>query len=251
MALPDPSLKWPIALAGVAMVADAEGCRLRAYRCPAGVPTIGWGATEGVALGMVWTQAQADQRLCDDLTATTFKVMAMLKEPADPNQLAALVSFAYNVGEGALAKSTVLKAHNARDYAAAARAFGLWNKATVGGVLTVLPGLTARRAAEAALYLKAEPDAPVASMPQAIAPESTMVASPIAQSGAATIGAGALVILGQAKETLGPVGESLKWAKGLLADLGLQTEWMLPAVLLGVGSVIVWQRLKQRSGGWA
>lgn len=65
------------------------------------------------------------------------------------NQLGALVSFAYNLGSGALAKSTLLKKHLAADYAGAAKEFARWTKG--GG--KVLPGLVKRRAAEATLYL--------------------------------------------------------------------------------------------------
>ena len=43
--LPNPSLAWPIVMAGVALIAQAETCRLKAYRCPAGVWTCGWGET--------------------------------------------------------------------------------------------------------------------------------------------------------------------------------------------------------------
>ena len=66
--LPDPGLSWPIHWDAVQLIARAESCRLRAYRCPAGIPTIGWGETEGVRLGMVWTQEEADRRFCESLT---------------------------------------------------------------------------------------------------------------------------------------------------------------------------------------
>ena len=68
MLLPDSSLAWPIPMEAVALIAEIEGCRLRAYKCPAAVWTIGWGETDGVQPGDTCTQAQADQWLCDDLT---------------------------------------------------------------------------------------------------------------------------------------------------------------------------------------
>jgi hypothetical protein len=80
-----------------------------------------------------------------------------------------------------------LRPQNRGDHAAAARAFGLWNKARVNGKLTELRGLTSRRAAEAALYLRPSDGKP-APMPQAVAPESRIAASPIATVIAAKIG---------------------------------------------------------------
>lgn len=71
------------------------------------------------------------------------------KAKVSANQLGALVSFAYNLGIGALAKSTLLKKHLAGDYTGAAREFPKWK---FGGG-RVLPGLVKRRAAEVALYL--------------------------------------------------------------------------------------------------
>ena len=59
--LPDPALPWPLPLPAVALIAEREGCRLRAYRCPAGVWTCGWGETSGVTPETVWDQAEADR----------------------------------------------------------------------------------------------------------------------------------------------------------------------------------------------
>lgn len=254
MKLPNPNLPWPIPMAAVAIIAESEGCRLRTYRCPVGILTIGWGETDTdkARPGATCTQAQADEWLLADLQTRTIQVQALLKQHADPNQLGALVSLAYNIGVAALAGSTVLKRHNAGDFDAAARAFGLWDKGRVKGKLKVLPGLTSRRAAEAALYLKPEPDALPERMPQAVAAESNIAASPIAQSGAVTVGAGAVAMLQQAGEHAGPVGAALEQAKGIVVGtLGVPPEWFLPVVLVAVGAVVVWQRLRQRAGGWA
>lgn len=250
--LPDPNLAWPLCFAAVALIAEKEGCRLRAYKCPAGIPTIGWGETEGVAMGMVWTQRQADEALCASLGKRVAQITSVLTEHAEPNQLGAMASLQYNIGQAAFAKSTVLKAHNAGDFQAAARAFGLWNKAKVGGTLTVLAGLTARRAAEAALYLKPEPDAPAEPMAQAVAAESSLAVSPIAQGGAVTAGAGAFSIVAMAGEQLGSVGSVAKQAREVSVDtLGIPSDWFLPALLIVVGAVVMWHRYKQRAGGWA
>lgn len=249
--LPDPNLPWPICMEAVALIAEAEGCRLRAYLCPAGVPTIGWGETDGVRMGMVWTQQEADRRFCESLASYTADVRRLLTGWTTDEQLGAMVSLAYNIGPGAFGKSTVLRQHNAGDADAAARAFGLWNKARVNGVLTELKGLTARRAAESALYLRPPAEEPHERMPQAVQPESSLAASPIARTGAAVGASGALV-------ALDGIGAHLDTARGLagkLGDLaslvGVPPQAFLAAALVAAGGALVWWRWKQRRGGWA
>lgn len=250
MRLPDPNLPWPIPMEAVALIAEFEGCRLKAYRCPAGVWTCGWGSTAGVTPATSWTQEQADQRFCDELTSFATQVQAMLTVAPSPAELGALVSLAYNIGLGAFGKSTVLKAHNRGDRAAAARAFGLWNKARVNSALTELAGLTRRRAAESALYLKEDHD-PI-TMPQAVEPESSIASSPIAKSGATVTAAGIVTAATQAQDQLGVVGSLLGKAKDVLVGtLGVPTEWFLPAILVIAGVIVVQWRAKQRRSGWA
>ena len=136
--------------AGVRLVQEFEGCKLDAYRCPAGIPTIGYGATgPDIRMGMTWTQEQADERLADDLSKFSDGVDRLVRVPLTGNQFAALVSFAYNVGLGALAGSTLLRKLNAGDYQGAADQLPRWNKG--GG--RVLSGLVRRRAAERELFL--------------------------------------------------------------------------------------------------
>ena len=150
--------------AGLDLIKSFEGLRLKAYRCPAGVPTIGYGATgPDVRIGMIWTEGQADARLVADVARFEQAVAKALTVPANENEFAAMVSLAFNIGTGAFARSSVLRRHNARDFAGAAEAILLWNKG--GG--RVLPGLVRRRKAERDLYLTAEamplpPDVPAA-----------------------------------------------------------------------------------------
>ncbi len=136
--------------AGLGLVKTFEGCKLTAYLCPAGVPTIGYGRTTGVKLGQKITQAQADAWVVSEYDEFEAKVRRIVTVPLTDNQLGALTSFAYNLGTGALASSTLLRLLNAGDYAGAAAQFGRWNKAGS----KVLAGLTKRRTAEAALFAK-------------------------------------------------------------------------------------------------
>lgn len=145
--------------AGAAIIKEFEGLRLTAYLCPAGVWTIGWGHTgPDVKPGLVITHERAEELFADDLQEFEAGV-ARLAPVASDNQFSALVSFAFNVGldedgdslaEG-LGDSTLLRKHNAGDFEGAAREFAKWNTAKGH----VLPGLSRRRAMEAALYRKA------------------------------------------------------------------------------------------------
>lgn len=251
---PDPSLPWPIPRAAVMLIAEHEqgpggGCALQAYRCPAGVPTIGWGETDGVRMGDVCTQAQADGWLLDDLTERARSVRALCSAEPTPNELGAFTSLAYNIGLGAFAKSTALRQHNAGNREAAARAIGLFDKARVNGVLTTLRGLTARRARETALYLTAEAAEP---LPQAVEAESKLAASPINRSAAVVGAAGVFEGLRQWAGDVGGLQDTLSKAKAVLVDtLGVPPEWVLPLVLVGAAALIVRWRLRQRSGGYA
>jgi lysozyme len=137
---------------GLALIKTFEGCKLKAYKCPAGVWTIGYGSTGAhVQPGMVMTQAEADTLLRKDLARFEDAVRRFAPR-ATQGQFDAMVSLAFNIGIAALQRSTVLRRHNAGDHEGAAAAFMMWNKA--GG--KVLNGLTRRRAAEANLYRSAQ-----------------------------------------------------------------------------------------------
>lgn len=142
----------PVCQAAVDLVKHFEGLYLKAYLCPAGVPTIGYGHTAGVKMGQTITADQADGLLASDLTDAAGRVDALVKVPLNDDQRGALSSFVFNLGAGSLQSSTLLKLLNAGDYAGAAGQFGRWVYATVNGKPTRLPGLVARRAAEAALF---------------------------------------------------------------------------------------------------
>lgn len=134
-----------------AIIREFEGLKLKAYLCPAKVPTIGYGSTgPDIKLGMVWTLDQAKARLERDVTKFAIGVEKLIgKTPTTQGQFDAMVSLAYNIGIGAFAKSSILANHNAKRPLNAAASFALWNKG--GG--KVLAGLVRRRKAEADLYL--------------------------------------------------------------------------------------------------
>jgi len=144
----------------IKLIQEFEGCATKqpdgsflAYPDPAtgGDPwTIGWGSTgPEIRKGVVWTQQQCDDRFAEHLDEFARKVSNLLGDtPTTQCQFDAMVSFAYNLGVGNLSSSTLLKKHRAGDYEGAAAEFARWNKAAG----KVLPGLTRRRTAEAALY---------------------------------------------------------------------------------------------------
>ncbi|MEM9807132.1 MAG: lysozyme [Cyanobacteria bacterium P01_D01_bin.56] len=134
---------------GVSLIKSFEGLRLRAYQDAVGVWTIGYGTTRGVKPGQEISEAQAESLLKTDLNRFERAVNQSVRIPINDNQFAALVSFTYNVGSGALKSSTLLKKLNRRDVYGASNEFLRWNRA--GG--RVLAGLTRRRKAERAMFL--------------------------------------------------------------------------------------------------
>lgn len=135
---------------GIDLIKRFEGCRLTAYRCPAGKPTIGYGHTAGVRMGQKITQAQADGFLRDDLAK--FERAVMKYDHVyhwNQNQFDALVSFSFNLGsiDGLTAKGK-------RTVEEISAAILKYNTAKVNGVRKVLSGLTERRKAERALFLQ-------------------------------------------------------------------------------------------------
>lgn len=138
---------------GLDLIKSFEGFSPRAYLCPAGVLTIGYGSTGShVKRGMQISEAEAVALLDQDLDRFE-NAVRQLAPNATQSQFDALVSFAFNCGVNNLKISSVLAAHKSGKHAVAAANFAKWNKARVEGVLKPLNGLTRRRAAEAKLYL--------------------------------------------------------------------------------------------------
>ncbi|WP_260928231.1 lysozyme [Novosphingobium sp. 9] len=132
---------------------DIGDGRVQAYPDPGtgSAPwTIGWGSTgPDIVKGTIWTRAQAQARFDAHVAEFVAGVDRLIgTAPTTQNQFDAMVSLAYNIGLTGFGQSTVLRKHKASDYAGAAAAFALWNKA--GG--RVMQGLVNRRAAEAKVY---------------------------------------------------------------------------------------------------
>ena len=160
--------------AGLDLIKSFEGIldgnpatsNLDPYLDPIGIWTIGWG--HAIVVGKDFlrgkenkakafalypgglTMAEAETLLRADVMDKCRDVDSLVKVSLNDNQYAAVVSFTFNLGVGNLKQSTLLKKLNAGDFAGAAKEFAKWNKA--GG--RVLAGLTRRRAAEAALFLR-------------------------------------------------------------------------------------------------
>lgn len=138
---------------GISLIKHFEGLSTKAYKCPEGVPTIGYGHTgKDVKLGMVITAQQAENLLRSDLGYFERSIEQALNAgeiEVTQGQFDALVCFAFNVGIGALLGSTLWRELQAGDYEGAADQFLRWTKS--GG--RELPGLVKRRRAERELFL--------------------------------------------------------------------------------------------------
>jgi lysozyme len=226
-----------------------------AYLCPAGVPTIGWGCTEGVRLGMRWTRKQADEAYLRELSKFEAGINRLVTVEMNQNEFDAMVSLAYNIGLGGkdrrgktvpgFSTSTVLTKLNRGDRTGAAAGFPLWNKG--GG--RVLNGLVRRRKAEADLFL--EPATPVEPeiMAQKVDPSREPVSN-TTKAVAAAAGGGAVAKGGEALITAPPaavtdtVANVDMWSKvGKAATTMADGLWKSPvfaASLFAVAIAVIW-----------
>ena len=137
------------------LIKKFEGLELKAYKCPASIVTIGWGSTmymDGtkIKMGDVVTDIEATKLLYWEVSNKA-KAIGLIN--INQNKFDALVSFAFNLGIGALRDSTLFKKVRMNSDDLTIRdEFMRWTKARVNGKLTELPGLVKRRKAEADLY---------------------------------------------------------------------------------------------------
>jgi lysozyme len=250
-----------ISSVGKNLIKSYEGCRLRAYLCPAGVWTIGYGSTgPHVYKGKVITKAEADALLDKDLVRFEKGVLQGVA-PAIPNQneFDAMVSLAFNIGVAAFKKSSIARQFKLGNKAKAANAFSLYVKG--GG--KVLPGLVRRRAEEKALFLTGAnlrtverhtsatktvkvPEASV--VPQA--PKSLAASREVIGGGVVGTGGVLQMINGFSTHDASEIKnglEDVKHEQGFIAKLYIPEIASFLVVLLS--GFIIWKRFKDRKEG--
>lgn len=221
--------------AGLDLIKEFEGWRSKAYKCPAGVWTIGYGHTSmagppAVKPGMTITREEGERILRNDLKAYEDGVKSAIKVPLNSNQFSACVSLCYNIGVGAFRKSSVARFCNAQQWKKAADAFSLWNKA--GG--KVLPGLTRRRAAEAALFMRNTVTSREEIRPEVDEPKGKpMIMSTTNIAATATAAAG---VAASAKDAV---------ENGKAIFSGLDLNLLLVAIIIAGAAWIIWERYKK------
>lgn len=233
---------------GLDLIKEQEGYHARlkdgsckAYLCPAGVWTCGWGCTEGVTANTQWTTEEATEALRREMGKHEANVHRLVTVPLTQGQFDALVSLCYNIGAGNLKKSNLLAHLNAGDYARAASHFADFKYAKVrgdtarhykvsDGTSVALAGLVTRRAAETQLFLES---AHVEAMPQQVEPPTSKMTTGESVAKVATpaaAGAGGLATLLQAPPDLSQVSAwktAATQAQELLA--WAMTNWKLSA----------------------
>ncbi len=240
--------------------------RYIAYQCPAKVWTIYAGCTEGVHEGMIVTEAEGKAMFRRELEKHEAAVRRLVTVDLTQPQFDALVSLSYNIGSGALGKSTLLKHLNKGDYARAASHFPDFKKA--GG--KVLKGLVRRRAAEAAMFVR--DDEPTEMVQRVDKPDTKLklgeTLAKVAAPAAAVSGTGAHVatrpaepakpapptkeVLAKTKERAKEVRETVEVAKdyaswGRDTVKAAQDNWMILApVAVILVAAMAWPKIRER-----
>ena len=134
---------------GIDLIKKFEGCKLKAYKCPAGKLTIGYGHTNNVRPDDVITEAQAVDLLLRDVLDCEGVINRLVTKTLNQGQFDACISFIFNLGAGNFQRSTLLRKINQGDFAGASREFSRWIYA--GG--KILNGLKKRREEEKQLFI--------------------------------------------------------------------------------------------------
>ena len=178
------SIPQSVSRSGIDLIQRFEGCSLKAYLCPAGKMTIGYGhvllphqdytlfppmdwhtlrriieqcqrsnqLTDEARMRLTITLVQVEQLLANDLKQVALFIRSVTQVDLNQHQFDALASFIFNVGQGNYARSTLRKKLHAGDFSGAAIEFGRWVYATKNGKKVKLNGLIKRRAAEVRLF---------------------------------------------------------------------------------------------------
>lgn len=145
--------------AGLDFITKWEGCVLKVYKDVAGLKTIGVGhlitpeEDAKYPMGTTITREQAMALLQTDVQKCVLAIQQNVTVKLNQNQFNALCSFLFNVGTGWITKGSVLAAVNERRWNDVPSALAQFSKAKINGVKQVVPGLAARRKAEANLFL--------------------------------------------------------------------------------------------------
>jgi len=228
--------------AGLATVKEFEGLRLKAYKCPAAVWTIGYGHTSAagnpiVTPDLVITKEEAEETLARDMEQYEEGVHKYVKVDLTQGQFDALVDFAYNAGVGALQKSTLLKKVNAGKFDEVPAEFMKWTKG--GG--KELPGLVRRRRAEVKLWRGLDTEKPISVDEARAEPDKPKASKSITQSkeANAAVAAGGLGTIAVVQEVMPMVREG-----GDLLGSFSPTILILFVIIAAAGAV--WYFRKQR-----
>jgi GH24 family phage-related lysozyme (muramidase) len=228
--------------AGIRHIREFEGERLKAYKCSAGVWTIGVGHTSAagspsVTEGMTITAAESATILARDLAAFELGVERMLEVEVSQAQFDVLVSFAFNCGLGALKKSTLLKRVNEGNFDAVPAELMKWTRA--GG--KEVAGLVRRRRAEAKLWRGIDTEQPVDILEARLKPEKPKPARSITQSREANTAAaaGGLGTIALAQEVIPLVKETGNFIEAMTPTVAI-------LVVIIVAAVAIWWFRKQR-----
>ena len=227
---------------GLALVKEFEGLRLKAYKCPALVWTIGYGHTSSAGAPIVTsdleiTRDEAEEVLKRDMGQYEDGVRKLVTIGITQGQFDALVDFAYNAGVGALQKSTLLKRVNAGKFDEVPAEFMKWTKG--GG--KELPGLVRRRRAEVKLWRGMDTEKPVCNDEARAEPDQPKASKKITQSkeANAAVVAGGLGTVAVVREVMPMVKEG----GDLLGSLS-PTILILFVIIAAAGAV--WYFRKQR-----
>jgi lysozyme len=231
--------------AGRRFIESWEGFSADAYLCPAGVWTIGYGHTEGVRRGQRISRPEASAMLANDLVSFGHEVSRLIGDAhTEQQEFDAMASLTFNIGVGGFARSTVLRHHKRGDKQAAARAFGLWNMAVIGGVKQAVPGLTRRRAAETGMYLtsdevtsRIQPLVASDHLPEQVAPEEIPQAIAAPNEGILTsktvigVGIGGASTVASLADQLGNLSYATSSANSIGYSVSLMVKTFGPIVL--------------------
>ena len=220
----------------------------KAYLCPAGVWTVGYGCTEGITANTHWTREEAEDGLRREMAKHEGNVHKLVSVPLTQGQFDALVSLCYNIGAGNLKKSNLLRHLNTGDYARAASHFADFKYAKVkgdtarhykvkDGTSVALAGLVTRRAAETALFLESSH---VEAMPQKIEPPTSKMTTgeAVAKVGGTTTtiaGGGALALIQSPPD----ISQISAW-KSVATEAGSILSWAMSNWMLTAGAVVTY-----------